>query len=248
MTRRDPSVRAGLVAVAALLAAAGCSSPGVDEASHLNPIGPTVTISPNVTAGPPLDNAALRARLLTPADLPVGFVQAPSPEDLGLPPADATSATDKSNTEPQRCADVLAPIADQTSGIVGSAAVTFTGPNFSSIDQDVATYSDPEAIARAFASVQDTLGQCTEYRGTDVDGVEVTYALGGRDQRPAGDASTAFRLVTTSEGFTLTSDLVVVAVGNSLVQLVATGQTPIDPGVFADLTDTAVRDLTEPPA
>ncbi|NLE81067.1 MAG: sensor domain-containing protein [Rhodococcus sp.] len=241
-------MRAGLVAGAALIAVAGCGAPADDESSRLNPIGPTVTIPPDGTAGPALDDAAVRARLLTTADLPVGFVQAPSLEDLGLPPADATSETDKSSTDPEQCADVVAPIADQSAGSIGSAAVTFTGPNFSSIDQDVATYSDPAATQRAFAAVQETLGQCTEYRGTDVDGVEISYALGGRQQRPAGDASNAYRLVTTSEGFTLTSDLVLVAVENSVVQLVATGQTPIAPDVFAEMTDTAVRNLTEPPA
>lgn len=246
--RRCSPLRAGAIVVAASIAVIGCSTPADDESAESNPIGPTVTIPPGSASGPALDDAALEARLLTPADLPVGFVPAPGPEDLGLPPPDAESDTDQSSTTPEKCADVLAPIAEQTAGVVGSASVTFTGPNFSSIDQDVATYGGHEAVAAAFESVQKTFGECTDYHGTDVDGIEIAYSLGGREQRPAGDASVAYRLVTTSEGFTLTSDVVLVVVGDSLVQLVATGQSPIDPGVFADMTDTAVHKLAQAPA
>ncbi|MFD1813023.1 sensor domain-containing protein [Rhodococcus gannanensis] len=201
----------------------------------------TTVAAPTATTASSLDDAGLRSALLDVADLPVGFAPVADPvDDLGLPPAAETSESDRSSTDPAACADVLAPIADQSPGATARATSRFSGPDFTSIDTDAAAYPD---AAAAFTAVQTTLTACSEYSGTDADGVDVTYRLGGLDQAPVGDASTAFRLTTTSEGFTMVSDTVIAVVGGVVVQVTATGQDPIDPAVLSDLARTAADNL-----
>ncbi|MBC2638533.1 MULTISPECIES: sensor domain-containing protein [unclassified Rhodococcus (in: high G+C Gram-positive bacteria)] len=236
----------------AVLALSACSSDGSGDAgatASLAPLGPAVTAAPNAVGAPFADRAALKAALLGVGDLPVGFTPVPDPEDdLGLPPASESADSDKSSTDPAKCGAVLSPVADQRTGATAAASGWFTGPDFATIDQDAASYGTGADASQAFAAVQDALAGCTEYSGTDADGVQVQYRVGGREQQPAGDASLAFRLVTTSEGVSLVSDVVVVLVGSTVTQLVATGQEPIDAGVLNDLTSTAVTKLAPAPA
>lgn len=244
---------AAVCSVLTALALSGCSSdPGAEDpatAEQLPPLGPAVTVSPgaaspNGQGAAFTDPAALRAALLDVTDLPAGFARLADPEmDLGLPPASESSDTDNSSTTPTECEAVLAEIADQQPGVLASAANWFSGPNFASVDQDAAGYPTPADAARAFAGVQDTLSRCTEFSGTDADGVPVSYRVGGREQARTGDGSVAFRLVTTSEGLSLVSDVVIAIVGSTVTQLVASAQEPIDPGVLEDLTRTAVARL-----
>ncbi|AII10059.1 sensor domain-containing protein [Rhodococcus opacus] len=248
--RRGPvAVSCCLFAVLALSSCSSNASGDAGDAASLAPLGPVVTAAPDAAGTPFADQAALKAALLDIGDLPVGFTPVPDPEDdLGLPPASESADSDKSSTDPAECGAVLSPVADQRPGAVASASGWFTGPDFATIDQDAASYGTGADASQAFAAVQDRLVGCTEYTGTDADGVQVQYRVGGREQQPAGDASVAFRLVTTSEGVSLVSDVVVVVVGSTVTQLVATGQDPIDAGVFGDLTSTAVVKLAPAPA
>ncbi|RZK94092.1 MAG: sensor domain-containing protein [Rhodococcus sp. (in: high G+C Gram-positive bacteria)] len=248
MRRGSAAVSCSLLAVLAL---SGCSSDASGDAgatASLAPLGPAVTAAPDAAGTPFADQAALKAALLDVGDLPAGFTPVPDPEDdLGLPPASESADSDKSSTDPAECSAVLSPVADQHTGAVASASGWFTGPNFATIDQDAASYGTGADASQAFTAVQDRLAGCTEYSGTDADGVQVQYRVGGREQQPAGDASVAFRLVTTSEGVSLVSDVVVAVVGSTVTQLVATGQEPIDAGVLNDLTSTAVTKLAPAP-
>ena len=213
---------------------------GGDTAASLPPLTTAAPPTATTAAGSFYD-AALRAALLGQADLPVGFVPLPDPvDDLGLPPASESAESDLSSTEPRVCADVLAPISDQAPGATAQAVARFTGPDFASIDTDAAAYADAGA---AFAAVQRTLAACTEYSGTDADGIAVTYRLGGLDQPSVGDASIAVRLETGSEGFTMVSDTVIAVVDGVVVQVTATGQDPVDPGVLTALARTAAENL-----
>ncbi|EKT80219.1 hypothetical protein WSS_A23173 [Rhodococcus opacus M213] len=250
LMRRGPvAVSCSLFAVLALSACSSSASGDAGDTASLAPLGPVVTAAPDAAGTPFADQVALKAALLDVGDLPVGFTPAPDPEDdLGLPPASESADSDKSSTDPAECGAVLSPVADQRAGAVASASDWFTGPEFATIDQDAASYGTGADASQAFAAVQDRLAGCTEYTGTDADGVQVQYRVGGREQQPAGDASMAFRLVTTSEGVSLVSDVVVVVVGSTVTQLVATGQDPIDAGVFDDLTSTAVSKLAPAPA
>lgn len=215
------------------------------EAASVPDLPPVATVAAPATSGTAgLDQAGLDAALLTAADLPAGFAALPDPvSDLGLPPASEDTEPDRSSTDPQRCADVLAEIADQAEGTSARAVARFSGPDFTSIDTDAAVY--PDGAGAAFTAVQETLAGCARYSGTDADGYSVQYRLGGLDQPTAGDASVAVRLETTSEGFTMTSDAVIAVVGSALVQVVATGQEPVDPAVLTQLTRTAVDKLKQ---
>nr|WP_246045017.1 sensor domain-containing protein [Rhodococcus oryzae] len=227
-------------AAAALPLLAGCGGSGGEEASSsLPPLPAQVTASATAGAGPITDPARLKAALLTTADLPAGFAPLADPvQDLGLPPAPEYDAADRSSTDPQACAAVLREVADQVPGSTARAVARYGGPDFTSVDIDAASYPDGGA-AGALARVQETLSGCTEYRGTDADGFEVQYRVGGLEQPAVGDASVAVRLLTSSDGVTMTSDVIIAQVGSTLVQLVASGQQPIGQDLLARLARTA---------
>ncbi|SEL76311.1 sensor domain-containing protein [Rhodococcus maanshanensis] len=234
------AARALVCATVALPLLAGCAgSDGGESPTSLPPLPAKVTASATAGAGPITDPARLKAALLTTADLPTGFAPLADPvQDLGLPPAPEYDAADRSSTDPQACAAVLREVADQAPGSAARAVARFGGPEFTSIDIDAASYPDGGAAA-ALNRVQDTLSGCTEYRGTDADGFEVQYRLGGLDQPAVGDASVAVRLLTSSDGVTMTSDVIIAQVGSTLVQLVASGQQPIGQDLLTRLARTA---------
>ncbi|EOM78113.1 sensor domain-containing protein [Rhodococcus rhodnii] len=226
------------------LMAAGC---GDDDGTGAEPIGAPVTANPEAPGTPILGDDALAATLLDVADLPPGFVAQPDPvADLGLDPE---PGPDDSRTDPAQCGDVLAPL-DRQSDPESAAARAFTGPGFTSIDQDSASYGDSAAAADAFAAVQRTLAECSEYSGTDADGYSIEYRVGaGEDVAVPGDPappSATVRVESTSEGITLYSDAVLVAVGPTLTQVVVTGTEPADSGEVTDLVDAAVARLDAP--
>ncbi|MQY25536.1 hypothetical protein [Nocardia aurantia] len=221
---RGPLVAA--VAVPAVLAA-GCGSAHHGDA--LPGLGTAVTVAPPAAPGL-TDSVALRAKLLTTADLPPGYTQL---ED-GPPAKDGPAQPDHSRTEPAACARVLAPVADQLPGASARGAVHYATPDFDSIDIDVASYPNGGA-AQAFSVVQSLLRDCGSYDGTDADGTAVHYRLGGLAQPATGDASASFQVRTTSGGMTLYSVATVAVVGSSVVQLADTSPKAIDPAVLHDL-------------
>ncbi|MFC9518492.1 hypothetical protein ACFTSD_22395 [Nocardiaceae bacterium NPDC056970] len=230
------AVAATAIALAGGLVACGTSDPesGSPPVSSSAPsdLGPAVTAPAPPAAGPIIDPAALRAALLTAPDLPVGFVALP-----GAPGTDAAADDDgtaPSTTNPTRCANVLDTIARQARGSVADAESNFSGPGFTSIDVDAASFPGT-AAAEAFSTVQTTMRQCVAYTGTDGEGVVVDYRIQPLAMPTVGDASTAIRLVTTSDGFSLVSDAVVAVVDSTVVQVIATGPEPIDAGVLEGL-------------
>ncbi|AOW94707.1 hypothetical protein BFN03_09445 [Rhodococcus sp. WMMA185] len=248
---RGPFVAACTLLAVFSLSACSSASDEPEATGALPPLGPAVTASPDQSGVPFAGQAALQAALLDVGDLPVGFSPVPTLEDLGLQPAPEAAdrgAASAASTDPAECGAILSPVADQRIGAVSSASSSFTGPGFASIDQDAASYATGADAADAFAQVQNRLDGCTEYSGTDADGVHVQNRIGGLDQQPVGDASVAFRLATTSAGFDLVSDVVVAVVGTTVTQLVATGQDPIDADVFGGLAHTAVDKLESAPA
>ena len=96
------------------------------------------------------------------------------------------------------------------------------------IDEDAASYPVPGA-AEAFANIQRAWAECSTFTGTDADGIGVDYSVAGRDQATVGDASASIRLTTTSEGFTLVSDVVVAVVDSTVVQIVVSDQSGLEP-------------------
>ncbi|NNH72128.1 hypothetical protein HLB23_20075 [Nocardia uniformis] len=215
------------------MAVSGCGS---DDSTGptLPPLGSTVP----PPSGPPTahvpDSPTLRSDLLATFQLPPGFTPLDDPEP-GI-----TGAGER--TDPPQCAKVLAPIADQASGAAARAAAQFSGPDFSSIDIDAAAYLNG-AAAQAFSTAQSLLRECTSYSGTDADNTVVDFRVGGLEQPTAGDASTAFRVHTSSEGFTLYSAVSVTLVGATVVQVALTSQREPDPQQFSALTAAQVQKL-----
>lgn len=227
---------------------AGCSARDDASAPALPPLRAAVTADPDAPGVGFDDTDALTRALLTAENLPVGFITVPDlVRDLGLTPLDPDPTTESHPaTEPAQCANVLSELALQRPGAASSSAARFTGPDYTSIDQDAASYRDSAIAAAAFADVQKTLASCTSYQGTDAEGIRVDYALGGREHPlPGMDAAAlGFQVVTTSEGFSLYSDAVIAAVGPTLIQLVATGPEPIDPAVFNELVAAAIDKIS----
>lgn len=221
------------------IAAAGCST---EEPARAPEPAPSVVAAPDPLLGAPItDSGALARAMLDLGDLPDGFSQIPDPvQDLGLDPAPEYDSPDKSGTDPAECAAVLAPISEQQGGAASNAVARFSGPNFSSIDEDAASYSDT-GTAEAFTAIQQAWAGCTTFSGTDADGVSVDYALAGREQSSVGDASASVRLTTSSEGFTLISDVVVAVVDSTVVQIVVSDQSGLEPETVTAVAEAAVE-------
>ncbi|WP_306359411.1 hypothetical protein [Nocardia sp. CC227C] len=224
------TVTAVLAAAVAGLAVSACGSDDSDPA--LPALGPTVS-PPSIPSDAPVpDAAALRADLLGVDRLPAGFAALPDPE-----PDESAAFGD---TDPPQCAKVLAPIADQTPGAVSRAAASFGGPNFTSVDIDAAAYAN-NAAAQAFSDAQALLRECVRYSAADSGDADVHFRVGGLDQPAAGDASTAFRVDTTSEGLTLYSAVSVTLVGTTVVQVALSGPEEPDPRRLGELTAAQVN-------
>ncbi|MFI8565044.1 hypothetical protein ACIGGF_00575 [Rhodococcus sp. NPDC078407] len=236
-TRTQTRFLAGL-SLLGLAAAAGCGSDDPGQAPA--PVPTTVVAAPDPLLGTPItDSDVLTASMLGLGDLPDGFSSIPDPvRDLGLDPAPDYDSPDESSTDPAECAAVIAPVSEQVAGAATSAVVRFSGPNFSSIDEDAASYVGT-GTADAFAAVQQAWTGCAEFTGTDADGVSVEYALAGREQPQIGDASASIRLTTNSEGFTLISDVVVAVVDSTVVQIVVSDQSGLEPETVTAVAEAA---------
>ncbi|WP_405162306.1 hypothetical protein OG203_39405 [Nocardia sp. NBC_01499] len=223
-----------VAATTALVAACGSPKSAAPAAPELPPLGPVAAAAP-VTGSPIADADRLHDQLLTNTNLPPNFTLLPARAET---PADAQG----SPTDPAECVKVLTPLGEQLPGALTKSSVQYSGPNFSSIDIDAASYRD-DAVAPAFSDVQATLRRCAHYSGTDATGIHVDYRVGGLAQPKAGDALAAFQVRTTSEGLTLNSSVAIVQVGNTLAQVAVTAPESVDAGVLSDLTAAQVRRL-----
>ncbi|HLS76913.1 MAG TPA: hypothetical protein VK083_09010 [Nocardia sp.] len=217
----------------------GCGSdddPPAAPPVELTALGPVV---PAAEVGEPFyDSAdAMALRLLDEDDLPAGMVPAYDPADPDTRPASLPSPT-----TPPGCGKVLMALGHQRPETLAWTGVAYDGPEFAAIDIDVAAYRE---VGPAFTAVQETLARCAEYFGEDSEGVRIDYRLGALDQPPAGDASTAFQLVMSSQGTTLVAQAALVQVGNTLVQISVTAPEASDPALLAQLTAAQVRALRE---
>ncbi|MEU8894255.1 hypothetical protein [Nocardia sp. NPDC048505] len=225
----------GLVLAGVGAALAGCSSDDPAPESGLPAFGPVVAAAP--AAGEPLtDSDVLLARLLDPADLPAGYSPSGASRSADLPLGDPPPTT------PAGCERVMTPIGEQQSQARAWNFIGYSGPNFSSIDIDAASYP-ADQVGAAFAAVQQTLRGCTAYSGTDTDKTRIDFRLGALEQPPAGDASASYRLHTSSEGVDLVTLVTLVQVGPTLAQVSVTGLDQVDPGTLTAVTAAQVRRL-----
>lgn len=234
-------VAALATSIACVVAGAGCSAAEPPDTGAPSALVP----APDPLRGPPIsDSSTLAAALLEGDDLPSGFVTIPDPvRDLGLDPAPEYDSPDRSSTDPAPCAAVLAPVSAQLDTPAGAglsdAVARFSGPNFSSVDEDAASYAGT-AAAEVFEGIQQTWAGCSSFSGTDADGVVVDYSVAGRQQSSVGDASASIRLTTESEGFTLVSDVVLAVVDATVVQVVVSDQSGLEPDTVSAVATKAV--------
>ncbi|MEU7768450.1 hypothetical protein AB0B25_25525 [Nocardia sp. NPDC049190] len=230
-----------LLAVASTALVSGCGSaqPDTPELPELPPLG-SVLVAAAVTAAPESDSNRLRGLLLDEANLPPNFTALPPRADL--PQGVTASASGASPTNPAECAVLLTPLGAQRHDALAQASIHYAGPSFSSIDIDAASYSG-EALADAFSEAQAIVRRCARYSGADDSDTRVDYRVGGLAQPPAGDASTAFQVRTSSDGLILGSSVAIVQVGSTLAQVAVTAPESVDPGVLSALTAAQVRRL-----
>lgn len=239
-----PLTRGALTVAAAALAGGltGCGSsepePGSGSMATPADLGPAVDATAEPAAGPLTSQDALHSALLTAADLPIGFVTLPG--TAGQDDGDAEVDTAQPTTNPTRCANVLDTIARQVQGASADAESNFSGPGFTSIDIDAASFPGNGA-AEAFSTLQATLRACAVYTGTDADDITVDYRVEPLAMPTVGAASTAVRLVTTSDGFTLVSDAIIAIVDSTVLQVVATGPDPIDRSLLEALAHSSAE-------
>ncbi|MFE6864360.1 hypothetical protein [Nocardia sp. NPDC057668] len=232
-----PGARTAFVALTGVLALTLAACGKDDTAPALPPLGPAVA-PPTVRAeGPVPDSPALRAAILDAQALPDGYAALPDP-------AAGSTAGSGSSTDPAQCAKVLAPVAQQAPDAAARATATFGGLDFASIDIDAAAYAG-DGAARAFTAVQTLLRDCGSYSGTDAADPSATieFRVGSLEQPAAGDAATAYRVVTTSQGFTLYSAVSLALVGSTVVQIAMSGAKEPDAQQLSALTVAQVRKL-----
>ncbi|GAA5058962.1 hypothetical protein GCM10023318_38900 [Nocardia callitridis] len=236
-----------MLALASTLLVAGCggsdSGQPPAEQPELPPLGPVVAAAP-VTGAPITDRGRLDALLLGPDVLPPNFTALP-PRNDGQQGTGA--AAGEAPTDPAECAAVLTPVGTQHAGALTQSSAQYEGPNFASIDIDAASFAN-DVAAQAFTGVQEVLRRCARYSSTDSSQAGIDYRVGGLAQPPAGDASAAFQVRTTSDGLTLESSVALVQVGSTLAQVSVTAPESVDPGVLTDLTAAQVRELQGPEA
>ncbi|MFC9999178.1 hypothetical protein [Nocardia sp. NPDC127526] len=229
------SLTAGAAAVLVSAVAVTVSACGSEEsAAPLPSFGPVVR-PPHATAAPITDSVVLRNDLLDVGQLPNGYAA------LNDPPPGASGGAG-ARTDPPQCAKVLAPVSEQVPGAAADAVAQFSGPDFASVDIDAASYANGGA-AQAFSAMQTLLRECTTYSGKDADDTAVEFRVGGLDQPGEGDASTAFRVNTTSSGLTLYSAVSLAMVGSTIVQIAMSGAAEPDPQQLSALTAAQVRKL-----
>ncbi|WP_157555343.1 hypothetical protein [Nocardia crassostreae] len=233
--RRPRAVSSAAAVLASVLAVTVSACGADDSAAPLPGFGPVVAPPQGASAPPVTDSVVLRNDLLEVGQLPAGYAA------LNDPPPGVSSGAG-AQTDPAQCAKVLAPVTEQAPGAAAEAVAQFSGPDFASVDIDAASYANGGA-AQAFSAMQTLLRECTAYSGKDADDTAVEFRVGGLDQPAEGDASTAFRVNTTSSGLTLYSAVSLALVGSTVVQIAMSGASEPDTQQLSALTAAQVRKL-----
>lgn len=229
---RDRSA-AALVAAAllALGTAAGCGGSGGSKGAA------KAASAPHPAPVAPPTAAELRARLLTLADLPYGFVA-----------DDATAdANGVMSSADQHCRAMTDLINSQghPAGALVTADASFTrsqfGPN---IATGLAGFATPEAAQRLLAGVTEAMHACTKLTETDKDGSSYDFLVAPLSFPATGDASGAIRVVTDVDDLPVQVDIVLVRVGSTLLYVADTGFGSTDPSLTQQVVSRAVAKVT----
>jgi hypothetical protein len=231
---RDRSAALAAAALLALGTAVGCAAcskgSAKPEARHLSAPSPALPTA-----------AELKARLLTPADLPAGFVA-----------DDDTSDTEgvMSSTEPD-CRDLTDLMNSQghPSGALAAADVSFTRSQFGpTVATGLAGFATPGAAQKLLSSVTEAMRDCTKLTETDKDGSTYDFLVAPLSVPPAGDASAAIRVAADVDDVSAQVDLVLVRVGSTLLYVADTDFGGGDPGLTEQVVTRAVAKVRDPAA
>lgn len=225
-----------------LTLAAGCGSshsaasgPGArTSAGHPAPGGavPSAAASSSPTA---LSAAELRARLLTPADLPAGFTV---DEDAGSADTDGRI----SSTDPHcRALADLMNSNGKPAGAVADADVSFTksdlGPN---VATGLASFPSAQAAQSLLDTVTSAMKACSTLTETDKDGSSYDFGVAPLEFPPTGDAATATRMSADIGGYPAQVDIVLSRVDGTLLYVANTGLGGTDSGLTQQVAQRAV--------
>jgi hypothetical protein len=231
---RDRSAVLAAAAFLALGTAAGCAacSKGSAKPASRHLAAPAPSPAPPTAAD-------LKARLLTPADLPAGFVA-----------DDDTSDTEgvMSSTEPD-CRNLTDLMNSQghPPGALAAADASFTRSQFGpTVATGLAGFATPEAAQKLLASVTEAMRDCTKLTETDKDGSTYDYLVAPLSVPPAGDASAAIRVSADVEGVSAQVDLVLVRVGDTLLYVADTDFGGSDPELTEQVVTRAVAKVRDP--
>lgn len=232
---RDRSAALAAAALLALGTTVGCAA-----CSQSSPKPAARHLAAPSPAPPTAED--LEARLLTPADLPAGFVAAD----------DETADTEgvMSSTEPD-CRDLtdLMNSRGHPPGALVSADVSFTRSQFGpTIATGLAGFATPGAAQKLLASVTEAMRDCGKLTETDKDGSTYDFLVAPLSVPPAGDASAAIRVAADVDDVSAQVDLVVVRVGSTLLYVADSDFGGTDPELTRQVVTRAVAKVRDPAA
>jgi hypothetical protein len=238
---RDRRAALAAAVLLALGAAAGCgASKGSAKPAAAAPQQPVAPAAPAAPTAPPTA-AELQARLLTPADMPAGFVADEDTEDangeMSSTEPDCRSMTDLMNSQ------------GHPAGALSAADASFTrsqfGPN---IATGLAGFATPEAAQKLLVSVTQAMHSCTRLTETDKDGSSYDFLVTQLSFPHTGDASAAIRVVAEVDDLPAQVDLVLVRVGNTLLYVADTDFGNTDADLTKQVVTRAVAKVENPAA
>jgi hypothetical protein len=203
------------LALSAVLALAGCSDDPARSAATSAPAKqPAVTSVPAEKPagnGKSLSKKKTKAALLTVGDLRTGWA------------VDSDADDSKRTTEPAGCAAVFDAL-DQAAKPAAKAEVNFAqGPQV--VRHSVASYKGKaEGLVE---ETEQTLSKCQAFTQVEADGARYEAKLSPLPFPALGDRSLAVRMTATGDGDELVADVILIAVGNNAIGIVAGGPLPV---------------------
>jgi hypothetical protein len=173
--------------------------------------------APEKAAGKQLTEAQAKAALLTPRDLPKGWV-------INEPEAEEDDDTDDTVT-PKRCDTILSALEESTGDAPVEAEVEFTkkGELFSSITETISSY-DEEIDGDALGDLAAALTECPTFTTIDGEGTESKITIKPMSIANLGDQSLAFGMtVDLGEGWKIPMSVLFVNVGHNSIALANLG-------------------------
>ncbi|MCW2746024.1 MAG: hypothetical protein JWM48_2574 [Mycobacterium sp.] len=201
-----------LVAIPVVLSAAGCSSSSSDSrATTVDP--PSSSASAGAPAGgsathSSLTQAQAQAALLSVTDLPTGWT------------ADTSSTSPDSGFS--GCS-ALEAVGGHSKANRAKAEGSFTAGGVGPLLQEMVAVPSDETAAQAMTKLRSALNTCRSFTSTDADGKKTTFTTSALSFPKLGDETFAVQITAPNPLGQLVADVVVVRLGNTVVELAYAG-------------------------